>query len=57
MIPAALAAGICPAISDLIVVLVTWYKTFRLAIEVRKLRLKGSIVTMLMRDGEYVLLS
>ncbi|KZT02219.1 uncharacterized protein LAESUDRAFT_730386 [Laetiporus sulphureus 93-53] len=43
--------AVCLAVSDLIVVLVTWYKTFRLAIEVRKLRFKGSIATMLMRDG------
>ncbi|KZT02216.1 uncharacterized protein LAESUDRAFT_730389 [Laetiporus sulphureus 93-53] len=47
----AIASVVCPAVSDLIVVLVTWYKTFRLAIEVRKLRFKGSIATMLMRDG------
>ncbi|KZT02212.1 uncharacterized protein LAESUDRAFT_601853, partial [Laetiporus sulphureus 93-53] len=46
-----LATVICPAIADLIVVLVTWYKTFRLAVEVRKLRIKGSIATMLLRDG------
>ena len=55
--PAAFLLGICLAVSDLIVVLVTWFKTFRLAIEVRKLRLKGSIATVLMRDGEYVLRS
>ncbi|KZT02208.1 uncharacterized protein LAESUDRAFT_730378 [Laetiporus sulphureus 93-53] len=46
-----LAAAICSAVADLIVVLVTWYKTFRLAVEMRKLRIKGSIATMLMRDG------
>ncbi|KZT10687.1 uncharacterized protein LAESUDRAFT_643679, partial [Laetiporus sulphureus 93-53] len=50
-------ARICPAASDLIVVLLTWFKTFRLAIEVRKLQLRGSISTVLMRDGEYVWLS
>ncbi|KZT02082.1 uncharacterized protein LAESUDRAFT_662599, partial [Laetiporus sulphureus 93-53] len=46
-------ARICPAVSDLIVVLVTWFKTSGLAIKVRKLRLKGSIATVLVRDGEY----
>ncbi|KZT02067.1 uncharacterized protein LAESUDRAFT_730579 [Laetiporus sulphureus 93-53] len=51
MVPAAFVSGICSAVSDLLVVLVTWFKTFRLAIEVRKLRLNGSIATMLMRDG------
>ncbi|KZT10513.1 uncharacterized protein LAESUDRAFT_601600, partial [Laetiporus sulphureus 93-53] len=44
-------ARIFPAVSDLIVVLVTWFKTSALAIEVRKLRIKGSIATLLMRDG------
>ncbi|KZT02080.1 uncharacterized protein LAESUDRAFT_662547, partial [Laetiporus sulphureus 93-53] len=52
-----LIARICPAVSDLIVVIVTWFKTFRLAIEVRKLRLGGSTATLLMRDGEYMSLS
>ncbi|KZT08828.1 uncharacterized protein LAESUDRAFT_602900, partial [Laetiporus sulphureus 93-53] len=42
---------ICPAVSDLIVLLVTWFKTARLAIEVRNLRFRGSIATVLMRDG------
>ncbi|KZT01136.1 uncharacterized protein LAESUDRAFT_816054 [Laetiporus sulphureus 93-53] len=42
---------ICAAVSDLIVVLVTWFKTAGLAMEVRKLRLRGSIATVLMRDG------
>ncbi|KZT08823.1 uncharacterized protein LAESUDRAFT_603530, partial [Laetiporus sulphureus 93-53] len=46
-----LIARICPAVSDLIVLLVTWFKTFRLAMEVRKLRFRGSIATVLMRDG------
>ncbi|KZT07251.1 uncharacterized protein LAESUDRAFT_616336, partial [Laetiporus sulphureus 93-53] len=52
-----LISGICWAVSELIVVLVTWFKISRLAIDVRKLRLRGSIATVLMRDGEYVWLS
>ncbi|KZT01602.1 uncharacterized protein LAESUDRAFT_663589, partial [Laetiporus sulphureus 93-53] len=51
-----LIARIGPAISDLIVVLITWFKTSGLAIEARRLRLRGSIATVLMRDGEYVVL-
>ncbi|KZT08916.1 uncharacterized protein LAESUDRAFT_723208 [Laetiporus sulphureus 93-53] len=50
-----LIARICPAVSDLIVVLVTWFKTFRLAIAVRKSRITGSIATLLIRDGEALL--
>ncbi|KZT05401.1 uncharacterized protein LAESUDRAFT_727048 [Laetiporus sulphureus 93-53] len=47
---------VCPAVSDLIVLLVTWFKTSGLAIEVRKLRLKGSIATVLIRNGDALLL-
>ncbi|KZT00362.1 uncharacterized protein LAESUDRAFT_732297 [Laetiporus sulphureus 93-53] len=47
---------ICAAASDLIVLLVTWFKTSGLAIEVRRLRLRGSMATVLIRDGEALLL-
>ncbi|KZT08759.1 uncharacterized protein LAESUDRAFT_648827, partial [Laetiporus sulphureus 93-53] len=49
-----LVARICPVVSDLIVLLVTWYKTSGLAIQARRLRLRAKIATLLMRDGEYV---
>ena len=48
-------ASACTILADLLLLILTWIKTFKLWLELRRLKMPTSITTLLLRDGGLIL--